>query len=309
MAKKTNKKSVKQKTRDAAAIAARRHPKNETDSVIAVVPNQESNDLLDAANMNKPSDQAAADATINTQSADDAVIVATDDPPPIVSYMDGTDVEEVIDTADDPIPADSAWQPDDVQPTPTNEELALKMAAEAAVQDIVPFEQRLSEFCIGLRDSTDNVLKSSLNAVVNGWIAFGVWTERRVDALYLWGDQQNKKLDAQLKIWFPKPDLITKAHLDETLKEAFVELADVLSGSYKELHETNIRLSKRIEQLEKAVRGDAPRTVSLDKLTDLIEAVRKGENTKVTTMTAALSGATLKAAKEAVTAKDQPVVN
>ena len=301
MAKKTNKKSQKQKARDAAATAARRHPKNETGSAIAIAPNQESNDLLDAANMNKTSDQAVADATINTQSADDAVIVTpeTDEPPPIVSYdLDGTTEIELD-------PADDADKP----PALTNEEMALQMAAEAAVQDIVPFEQRLSEFCIRLRDSTNNVFKSALDATVNGWIAFGAFTERRVDALYAWGDQQNKKLDAQLKIWFPKPDLITKAHLDETLKEAFVELADVLSGSYKELHETNIRLSKRIEQLEKAVRGDAPRTVSLDKLTDLIEAVRKGENTKVTTMTAALSGATLKAAKEAVTAKDQPVVN
>lgn len=288
-----NKKSSKQKERDAAAKAARRHPKNETAAVITP-PNfeQEDKDLVNAAKnpadalseenpagVGTTSDQAADDLTINTQSADD--------PPPIISYdLDGaTEIE--------PDPADDAAQ------TKSNEEMALEMAAAAAAEDIVPFEQRVTEFCLHVRDNFGSYVKKAHDSVVNGWIAFGAWAERSVDNLYNWADKQNKALATKLAVWFPDTR-VTKEYLNDTIKEAFVDVADVIGGSYKELAENNLRLTKRIELLEKAVLGTAPRTVSADKLDDLLEAMRKGEKAKATTMYATLTGATLKAAKSAV---------
>lgn len=288
-----NKKSSKQKERDAAAKAARRHPKNETAAVITP-PNfeQEDKDLVNAsknpadalseenpAGIGATSDQAADDLTINTQSADD--------PPPIISYdLDGT-------TEIEPDPAD------DTAPAKSNEEMALEMAAAAAAEDIVPFEQKVTEFCLHVRDNFGIYVKKAHDSVVNGWIAFGAWAEHSVDNLYNWADKQNKALVAKWAVWFPDTR-VTKEHLNDTIKEAFVDVADVIGGSYKELAENNLRLTKRIEMLEKAILGTAPRTVSADKLDDLLEALRKGEKTKATTMYATLTGATLKAAKSAV---------
>ena len=286
MAKKRNRKE-----RDAKAKAARRHPKNETDSVIAIPPNQESNDLLDAANMNKTSDQAAADPTINTQSADDVVIITpeTDDPPPVVSYdLDGS---TVIDTADDPI--------EEAPRSKTNEQLiAEELAANADEKQTI--EVSISEFSLNvIRDGVLNALtfvgsklKAFNDAVVNGWIAFGAFAERRVDALYIWANKQNAKLEAQMQRWFPKPDLLTKTD--------FMDLVQALVEKEEEYVEHTMRLTKRIEMLEKAVQGTAPRTVSADKLDDLLDALRKGEKTKATTMYASLTGTTLKVAKSAV---------
>ena len=285
-------KNRSRKERDAKAKAARRHPKNQTTDVIAIPPNQESNDLLDAANMTKTSDQAAADPTINTQSADDVVIITpeTDEPPPIVSYdLDGSD--GVADPADDPI--------EEAPRSKTNEELIAEELA-ATAEEKPPFEVSVSEFSLNvIRDGALNALsfvgsklKAFNNAVVSGWIAFGAFVERRVDALYIWSNEQSQKLEAQMQRWFPKPDLLTKAD--------FIDFIQALVEKEEEYVVHTMRLTKRIEMLEKAVQGTAPRTVSADKLDDLLDALRKGEKAKATTMYASLTGTTLKVAKSAV---------
>lgn len=295
-----NKKSPKQKARDAAAKAARRHPKNETAAVIAM-PKQESDDLLqaatapaDALSENNPagtgatSNQAANDLTIN--------MVDGSELSPVISYDLTGQESDIIDTADDPV------EPEE---TKTNEERALEMAAAAAAVSIEDsFEVKFSEFCIYLRDNFSKALKTAHDGVIRGWINFGAFIERRIDALYTWADAQNQVFAAKWASWFPKKDYVTTEALNDILRDNFAELAEILGGSYKEQSDTNIRLAKQIAALTKAVLGEPmPRTVSADKLDDYTAALLKGEKTKAASMYAALTGSTLAVAKSAVSAE------
>ena len=305
-----NKKTQKNKAREAMAKAARRHPKNDTTPKTIYLPedvieaaaainesiadnpvapkspinSDASNDLLEAANMNKTSDQATDDLTINTQSADD--------PPPVVSY-DGPD------TADDIIV-------DEPVRTKTNEELCAESILAAKEGEEDPAEVKISEWSLDfIRDGAIDLGQ----IVKEKWAALNSWAATTYVAVKLslneataktlaWSVRQTEALSVQRAKWFPK--MMSRAD--------FLEVIQVLVESEQEHCDYIVRLTKRIESLEKAVQGTAPRTVSADKLFDLLEAYSSGQRAKAATMFKSLSGATLASATKAVEAVE-PTVN
>lgn len=284
--------------RKALAKAARKRRNKQTETPAQINLPDESKDLVEAANIGKTSDQAAADPTINTASADPT------DPPPIVSYDGPQDADDVIVEPPTDEPAADVEAPP--ERSPTNEELIAQAMAKHDGDD-VPFEQGLADITLEARrwfattwqGSCDNVKKAH-DWVVDQWIAGGAYAGRQIDAFYGWCNDQNQRLAAEWSKRFPP--VVTKEYLSEYIDDRFGELAEILSGSYKEQADTNVRLARQIAQLQKMLQGDAPRTVSADKLDDYTDAIRRGENTKATTMYAALTGATLKDAKAAVSA-------
>lgn len=277
--------SKNKKVRKAKATAARRHPKNETPETI-VIPNA-------------TSDQAANDATINTQDANDGVVLETDldDPKPIVSY-------DTTGNGDDLLDAEAPEQPK----RETNESLAQAMANQAALEgdgeavDIAFSEMSLKfrDWVVGIPSALGKVLKKTHDSMVEGWMAFDTFAGKHITAFYSlchykriefyeWCKAQRVKFEER----FPR---------NATVKD-LMRLTGALSEVLGETTGENVKaiesLSARISVLENAVsRRNNPSLVEPAKLNDLLLMVHQGQNVKAVQAYRALTGVPLGAARD-----------
>lgn len=150
------------------------------------------------------SDQAAADATINTESA------PTDDPPPVVSYdgpeeppapsfaLDGS-VEQ---TEDDLIPNTIAT--DEAKPEPLDQ--AISEAAKEAQRETL--DDKFIAFGMKIETWSNEVLSPKLKAandwVVDGWIKLDGLFHKGADALLAWSYKQQANFGTLYRNHFPK---------------------------------------------------------------------------------------------------------
>lgn len=268
--------STKKKEREAKHVAARRHPKN--DNTPEVIP---------------LSDQAAADPTINTASADDGLVI--DDTPaelPEKSYdLSGKGDDLVDDTqdADQSVPEEK---------TPTNEEMALESARAAAAleDDKEPFWVGLAniDFKTPLKTAWTkfgNFVKPGHDAVVNGWIYLtDKVIEPAVDKFYIWCDKHLPKV----------PNLVTVSQLKTltaTLADVFAEVANENRISNAQVLTEVAELKQQIALLTKAVNGKHPMTIPANEMNELFELVATGNKAKAATKYMQLTGSTLAIAK------------
>lgn len=271
-----SKKKPSKKERDAMHKAARRHPKNKTAEVIPL------------------SDQAAADLTINTQSADDGLVVeeTTTEPPQISYDLSGKGDDLVDDTQD-------ADQPK----TPTNEEMALESqrAAAALEDDKEPFWIGLANIKVDFKtpflagcSTIWKVLKPGHDAVVSGWMYLtDKVIEPAVDKFYAWCNKHIPKVPVFVTVLQLKTLTATLADVfAEVTNENRIKNAQVLS----ELAE----LKQEVKRLTTAVNGKHPMTISPAQINGLFDMIRIGQKAKAATQYMQLTGSTLAVAREFV---------
>lgn len=148
------------------------------------------------------SDQAAADATINTES------VPTDDPPPVVSYDGPTTPPE------DSFNLDGSVEPDDLIPNEIATDEAKPEPLDQAISEAAKEAHRetLDDkfIALGMKIETwsNEVLSPKLKAandwVVDRWINFQNARDKNVEDLYAWSDKQSKAFGKLYRNHFPK---------------------------------------------------------------------------------------------------------
>lgn len=187
--------------------AAKRH-RNETPAVI-VPPANESNDLMEAANMKlKPqdetvSDQVAEDATINTEAADDFVEEVTRDDVPLVGE----------------------------EPAMTNKERALASIRTAFADDLISdpteiwFRNKASAAMKWLKEAA---IKTN-DALFAGWLKLDKQLHKMADSILSWAYKTNTAFRDQCAKWFP-----AKATRDE-LAEAMNYMAQYINTGLEEV--------------------------------------------------------------------------
>lgn len=257
--------SKKHKERKAKATAARRHPKNETAEVIPL------------------SDQAANDATINTQDANDGVVLQGDTEAPQISY-------DTTGRGDDLLPDDPPKK------EPTNEEMAQAMADQIARQgdaedvDIAFAELSLKfrDWLVGIPVAIGKGIKAVHDAVIAGWIKWDAFADRKVTALYVWADTQKNKFQEAF------PPAVNVRHMHNFTQI----LAEVLAETEKKHTKHIDNLTARISMLEHAIDKKHPRTVPPEQLNDLFKLVKNKQNVQAISAYRALTGASLSTARD-----------
>lgn len=274
----SKKKKPTKKEREAKHKAARRHPKN--DNTPEVIP---------------MSDQAAADPTINTQSAGDLVVTDTPVPAPEVSYdLSGKGDDLVDDTQDTDQPT---------PPSKKSEELAQEMLDQMQPEDVddITFEVNFAEFTEKLKKIPNfcfRQLKAANDATVNGWQYL---TDKvigpAIDKFYLWCHNTKKAIAAKM------PQLVTVPQMKQltaTLADVFAEVTNENRISNAEVLTEVAELKRQIILLTKAVNGKHPMTIPAESLNELFFMVRSGNKAKAATRYMQLTGSTLAVAQEFV---------
>lgn len=155
--------------------------------------NDESNDLLEAANLDKISDQAAADHVINTEAA-----------------------------------PDFGGEEDHIDPT---EDMTLEEAANEASKEIEreSFEVKVAEFSYKLIDFSTwigTLIVAGWNtfheSVVNGWIKINNSIHNATAKLDAWANSKVSELNEWRN---SRPQYITRAELMECMQQVAVKLA------------------------------------------------------------------------------------
>ncbi len=171
--------------------AAKRH-RIETPAVI-VPPVSESNDLMEAAKMKTDvttednpagatapvvSDQAANDATINTEAADDFV-------------------QEEVTRDDVPLVGEER--------SPTNEELATAAleASKAGEFEPDPMEVWFSEKCIALKNWLSEAPGKAHEGLIAGWMKLDSALHDGAEAILNWANKTNNTFRGKWRSWFP----------------------------------------------------------------------------------------------------------
>ena len=214
------------------------------------------------------SDQAANDATINTQSA-------PDDPPPVVSYagpeeppapsfaLDGS-VEQ---TEDDLIPNTIAT---DEAPKTDPIDTAIKEELQRETLD-----DKFIAFGMAIETWSNEVLSPKLKAandwVVDGWIKLDGLFHKGADALLAWSYKQQANLGALYRSRFPK-------------KVTHAELSAVVAAFADKITEQN-------KVILKAING--PLQVEASRINALLDAHTKGHKAAAVKSYAQLTGMSL----------------
>ncbi len=272
--------SKSKKARQAKATAARRHPKNETAEVI-VVPASTAT-----------SDQAADDATINTQDANDGVVLEADTQPSTVSYDTTGNGDDLLEAEVSP----PQHEPER-EKRETSETLAQAMADQAALEadgkevDIAFAEMSLKfrDWLVGIPQMIGKGAKKTLDIIVDGWIAWDKFADEKVTSFYYWGAAQR----AQLAERFPRNATV------KDLMRLTGALSEVLGETTGENVKAIERLAARISALENAVeRRNNPSLVEPAKLNELLLMVSQGQKVKATSAYQKLTGLPLQTARD-----------
>lgn len=251
-------------------IAADRH-RTKTPPVIAL--GNDNNDLKEASDEMKlrpkteepvidpappvgelVSDQAANDATTNTESADD--------------FVEGTAQTER---------------------SPTNEEMALASKADNEEIPKDELEVAVSEWMLAFHDSIENAgtkIKTGatwvLDKVVNGWIKFDNACHEGAARLVGWAYKQNNEFAQQWKRWFPKREIVTPAIFVEGMSLLAEKMDQRLTAMQMEFRSGNTVDKKRVIELIIAVKAGKKAQVSklVTSLTscDLLDAKQIAES-------------------------------
>jgi len=239
------------KEKKARKAAAKRH-RNETPPVIAL--GTESDDLIEAAKMK-------------------ADVMNEDNP-------GGTSVPVIDD-------APLVGEPITPAPerSPTNEELATAMqkAVNSGEFDPDPFEVWFVERCDAVKDWSTALLskiRARADALVNKWIAFGDFVDRRVESLYRWAYKTNSTFRNKWSTWFPQ-----KATIDD-LAQAMNFMARTIDS--------------RVDEVKQMVASK--NVVDRGRLDSLLFALQANQKVRATKLYASLTGADLGTAKEAIEA-------
>lgn len=223
------------------------------------------------------SDQAANDATINTQSA------PADDPPPVVSY-DGPEEPSAPSFAldgsveDDLIPNEVAT--DEPKPEPLDQ--AISEAAKETQRETL--DDKFIAFGMKIETWSNEVLSPKLKAagdwVVDSWIKFQNARDKNVEDLYAWSDKQSKKFGTLYRNHFPKK--VTHANLNAVIA-AFAE-----------------KITEQNKVILKAING--PLQVETSRVNALLDAYTKGHKAAAVKAYAGLTGVSLGDARTALEA-------
>ncbi len=244
--------------------AAKRH-RNETPAVI-VPPANESNDLMEAANMKlRPqnesneiaetvSDQTAEDATINTEAADDFVEEVTRDDVPLVGE----------------------------EPSMTNKERALASIRTAFGEEIIsdPTEVWFRNKVSAIKEWIKAATVKANNAILAGWFKLDGQLHKMADSILSWSYKTNSTFKDQWSKWFP-----VKATRDE-LAEAMNYMAQYINTGLEEVKQ--MVASKTV--------------VDRGRIDSLLFAVQANQKIRATKLYASLTGVDLIMAKEAIEA-------
>ena len=244
--------------------AAKRH-RNETPTVI-VPPTNESNDLMEAANMKlRPqnenneiveavNDQVAEDATINTEAADDFIEEVTRDDVPLVGE----------------------------EPSMTNKERALASIRTAFGEEVIsdPTEIWFREKTLAAKQWLKNAAVKANEALLAGWLKLDSQLHKMADSILSWSYKTNNAFRNQCDKWFP-----VKATRDE-LAEAMNYMAQYVNTGLEEVKQ--MVASKTV--------------VDRGRIDSLLFAVQSNQKVRATKLYASLTGADLATAKEAIEA-------
>lgn len=241
------------------------------------------------------SDQAAADPTINTQSADELVIDN--------NVVENIEISYDLSGKGDDLMDDTQAEEDRPTKSPTNEEMALESqrAAAALEDDKEPFWTSLANIKVDFKtpflagcSTVWKFLKPGHDAVVNGWM----WLtdkviEPAVDKFYAWCHKHIPKM----------PNFVTVAQLKTltaTLADVFAEVSrDNRVQNATVLNELN-ELKQQVKLLTNAVNGKHPMTIPAQALNELFDLIRVGKKAQAATRYVQLTGSTLAVAREFV---------
>lgn len=305
----------KQRRREAKARTALKDEALNLPEVIQLPNNtaEKEQQTMGKKDTNKGTDQATDDLTINTQAAPDF----GGNPPPVDNY-EGPDSADDLLPPEDPDPLQNSTTglpvveeeiPNEIvtdegkQRSPTNEELcATAIEAAKKAEEETPAEQQISEFSLKfIRDA--EWYRNVVTFWFLFWGSFGYefnvlrtkfrnWRIEVGTKIMNWSTAQTTKLGNSWNQAFPP-----KASRDDLLA-----LARVLADTFSDVH-TNYNkhvdvLTARVNALQNAIEGKAPRTVPADKLIALLKAYKGGESVKTTALFAKLSGLQLGEAKD-----------
>lgn len=259
------------KEREAKHKAARRHPKN--DNTSEVIP---------------MSDQAAADPTINTQSAGDLVVEDA-----VIEEQQSYDLSgKGDDLVDDPAPKSK-----------TSEELGQEMLDNMQPEDVddITFEVNFAEFTEKLKEIPAFFMrqaKAANDTVVKGWMHLtDKVVEPNVDKFYLWCSKVKKSIVSKL------PQLVTVPQMKQltaTLADVFAEVTNENRISNAEVLTQVAELKQQVALLTKAVNGKHPMTIPAPLLNEIFYLIRDGSKAKAANRYMQVTGSTLAVAQEFV---------
>lgn len=241
------------------------------------------------------SDQAAADPTINTQSADELVVEQTTIETPQVSYDLSGKGDDLMD--------DTQAEEDRPTKSPTNEEMALEAARAAAAleDDTEPFWTSLANIKVDFKtpflagcSTVWKFLKPGHDAVVNGWM----WLtdkviEPAVDKFYAWCHKHIPKV----------PMFVTAMQLKTltaTLADVFAEVTNENRIKNAQILSELAELKHEVKRLTTAVNGKHPMTIPPAQINGLFDLIRIGQKAKAANQYMQLTGSTLAVAREFV---------
>lgn len=275
----SKKKKPTKKEREAMFKAARQHPKNDnTPEVIQL------------------SDQAAADPTINTQSADDELVIDN-------NVVENTEISYDLSGKGDDLVDDTQDTDQPTLPSKKSEELAQEMLDQMQPEDVddITFEVNFAEFTEKLKKIPNfcfRQLKAANDTVHKGWVYLtDKIIEPAVDKFYAWCHKTKQSIGASL------PQLVTVPQMKQltaTLADVFAEVTNENRISNAEVLTEVAELKRQIVLLTKAVNGKHPMTIPAESLNELFFMVRSGSKAKAATRYMQLTGSTLAVAQEFV---------
>lgn len=233
------------------------------------------------------SDQAAADPTINTQSADELVIDN--------NVVENTEISYDLSGKGDDL-VDDTQDTDQPEPKKSNEQMALD-SMRPEMEDDITFEVSFAEYTEKLKEIPaflGRKLKAANDAIVNGWqYLTDKMIEPAVDKFYAWCHKNVPKM----------PVFVTAVQLKTltaTLADVFAEVTNENRIKNAEVLTELAELKQEIKRLTSAVNGKHPMTIPAEALNEIIFLIRDGEKSKAANKYMQRTGSTLAVAREFV---------